>query len=65
MMPNMNGFEMIKAIKENPDLNHCLLIAVSVLTDDEIRIRGGLPQDVLVIRKPIPFVELEYLIRKK
>ena len=65
MMPNMNGFEMIKAIKANSDLNHCLLIAVSVLTDDEIRIRGGLPPDVLVIRKPIPFDELECLIRKK
>ena len=65
MMPNMNGFEMIRAIKENPDLNHCLIIAVSALTDDEIKIRGGLPQDVLVIRKPIPFVELEYLLRKK
>jgi len=65
MMPNMNGFEMIRAIKENPDLNHCLIIAVSALTNDEIKIRGGLPKDVLVIRKPIPFVELEYLLRKK
>lgn len=65
MMPNMNGFEMIRAIKENPDLNHCLIIAVSALTDDEIKIRGGLPQDVLVIEKPIPFNELEYLIREK
>ena len=65
MMPNMNGFEMIRAIKENPDLNHCLIIVVSALTDDEIKIRGGLPQDVLVIRKPIPFNELEYLVRKK
>ena len=65
MMPNMNGFEMIRAIKENSDLKHCLIIAVSALTDDEIKIRGGLPQDVIVIRKPIPFVELEYLLRKK
>lgn len=65
MMPNMNGFEMIRAIKENLDLKHCLIIAVSVLTDDEIKIKGGLPQDVLVIRKPIRFVELEYLLRKK
>ncbi len=65
IMPNMNGFEMIRAIKENLDLKHCLIIAVSALTDGEIKIKGGLPQDVLVIRKPIPFVELEYLLRKK
>jgi len=65
MMPNMNGFEMIRAIKENPDLKYCLIIAVSALTGEEIKIKGGLPPDVLVIRKPIPFIELEYLLRKK
>ena len=65
MMPNMNGFEMIKAIKENSDLVHCLIIVVSALTKDEIRIRGGLPDDVLVFRKPLPFNELENLVREK
>ena len=65
MMPNMNGFEMIKAIKENLELEHCLIIVVSALTKDEIRIRGGLPDDVIVFRKPLPFNELENLVREK
>lgn len=65
MMPNMNGFEMIKAIKENSDLEHSLIVAVSALTKDEIKIRGGLPDDVLLFSKPMPFNELETLIRNK
>ena len=65
LMPNMNGFEMIKAIKENTDLKNSLIIVVSALTDDEIKIRGGLPSDVLVFSKPLPFNELEILINKR
>lgn len=64
MMPNMNGFEMINAIKENPELVHCLIMVVSALSKDEIRIRGGLPDDVVVFRKPLTFNELENLIRQ-
>lgn len=65
MMPNINGFEMIKAIKENSDFKHSLIIAVSALTEDEIRIRGGLPSDVLVFSKPVEFDKLEKLLREK
>jgi excisionase family DNA binding protein len=64
MMPKMDGFEMIKAIKKNPELEDCKLIVVSALTTDEIRIRGGLPDDVITFRKPLPFNELETLIRE-
>lgn len=64
MMPNMNGFEMLKAIKQNPDMQHCKLIAVSALTADEIKNRGDLPEDVMVFQKPVPFYDLERLVRE-
>lgn len=64
MMPNMNGFEMLKAINDNPELQHSKLIVVSALTDDEIKNRGGLPGDILALRKPLPFNVLENLIRE-
>ena len=63
MMPNMNGFEMIKAIKQNAYSKCSQIIVVSALTKDEIRIRGGLPSDVLIFNKPMPFNELEVIIR--
>ena len=65
MMPNINGFEMIRAIEENSELDNTLIIVASALTSDEIKIRGGLPHDVVVFKKPVPFEELELLIRKK
>ena len=65
MMAGMNGFEMIKAIKTNPDLDDCQIIVLSALTNDEIKTRGGLPADVLVFNKPMPFNELEIIIRNQ
>ena len=64
MMPNINGFEMIKAIEGNSELDNTLIIVASALTSDEINIRGGLPSDVVVFEKPVPFEELEPLVRK-
>ena len=42
-----------------------LNVVVSTLTPDEIKIRGGLPPDVLLLKKPVLFEELETLVRKK
>ena len=65
MMPSMNGFEMIKAIKEEMKLENCLIIVVSALTKDEINIRGGLPPEIHVLSKPISFSKLEKLIKQQ
>ena len=65
MMHGINGFEMITAINQNVDLDNTLIIVVSTLTSDEIKIRGGLPEDVLLLKKPVLFDELETLVRKK
>ena len=64
-MPNMDGFQMIRALKEMSELAHCLIIVVSGLDDAEIQARGGLPDGVHVYTKPIPFEHLEQLIRQK
>ena len=64
MMPNINGFEMIKAIEGSSELNNTQIIVASALTSDEIKIRGGLPSDVVVFNKPVPFEELEPLVRE-
>lgn len=65
MMPNMNGFELIKSIKENINLKNCIIIVVSALTSDEINERGGLPSDVVIFSKPLQFNEIEKIIRNK
>lgn len=65
MMPSMNGFEMIRAIKEETELENCLIIVVSALTTDEINIRGGLPPEIHVLTKPLLFTDLENLIKQQ
>ena len=65
MMPSMNGFEMIKAIKAESDLDSSLIIVVSALTKDEINLRGGLPPEIHVLSKPVSFSKLENLIKQQ
>ena len=58
MMPGMDGFEMIRRLRANPDLSRMDIIVVSAIDREEIRKRG-LPPDVTVFGKPIPFPEIK------
>ena len=65
MMPKVDGFEMIKAMKKLPELDNCLMIAVTGLREEEVKERGGLPEGVHLFVKPIPFEKLEDLLQQK
>lgn len=65
MMPNIDGFQMIRALKELPELEQSLVIVVSGLTGKEITARGELAEGVYVFTKPVPFENLETLLREK
>ncbi|CAM5399984.1 response regulator [Thauera mechernichensis] len=57
-IPGIDGFEMIRRLRENPLSSDVAIVVVSALNAKEIAAEGGLPQDVTVYRKPIPFHEL-------
>lgn len=61
LMPGMDGFEMIRSLRSNPDLARMDIIVVSAITRDEI-VSRGLPSDVTVFGKPIPFHEIKGFI---
>ncbi len=65
MMPNLDGFQMIRAMKKMPELQNSLIIVVTGLRDEEIKAKGGLPADVQVFVKPVPFEKLEVLISQR
>lgn len=65
MMPNVDGFQMVKALKDVPELSHTTIIAVSALEASDVRARGGLPQGVHLLTKPIVFSDLEKLLKNK
>jgi CheY-like chemotaxis protein len=62
-MPGMDGFQMIREIGKDPSLDHTRIVSVTGLDWPEISDHGGLPENVLVYEKPVPFAEIEALLR--
>ncbi len=63
--PGLDGPEMVRILRNNPDHDAMSIIVVSSLDDDEIARRGGLPDNVSVFSRPIPFDAIESLLREK
>lgn len=57
-LPGLNGFEMIRRLRENPVMSQIAIAVVSALGAEEIKAEGGLPADVTIYRKPVPFDQL-------
>lgn len=58
-MPEMDGFSMLRILRQAPELAHTTIVAVSGLDTLDIAARGGLPPDIRVLAKPIPFDTLQ------
>jgi excisionase family DNA binding protein len=57
-MPAMDGFAMLRVLSQSPDLAQTKIVVVSGLDANEVTERGGVPQGVEVLAKPIPFAQL-------
>ncbi|KAB2925208.1 MAG: response regulator [Dechloromonas sp.] len=57
-MPGMDGFRMLQALKEQPELADMTLVVVTGLHPEEIADQGGVPEGIPVLPKPIPFQRL-------
>ena len=55
VMPGMDGFRMINSLKEREETKNTQIVVVTILNSEEIEEQGGLPDDILVLQKPIPF----------
>jgi len=65
LMPGMDGFEMLRALKKSGSGFASLkLMVVSALSAEEIAERGGLPDGVSCFQKPVNFTKLESLVHK-
>ena len=65
-MPGLDGFKMIAALRgvasSYDDMD---IVVVTGLSGAEIERRGGLPSGVQVFHKPVPFDEIELLVRER
>ena len=57
-MPNMDGFQFIKTLREHKLFAALPIIAITGLTSTQISNKGGLPRDVQLLQKPI---DMEWL----
>lgn len=65
-MPGMDGFKMIESLRGvGPAYDDMEIVVVTALSDADIARRGGLPGQVRVFHKPVPFDELETLVRER
>ena len=64
-MPGIDGFEMIRRLRADPQLQELDIVVVSGLADDEILENGGLPADVILYSKPVPSRELKGYVQAK
>ena len=65
MLPGLDGFEMIRTLRANPALSDMDIIVVSGMGSDDIEQRGGLPADITLYGKPIPFAQLHGYLQAK
>ncbi len=62
-MPEWDGFQMLRKIRGMADLDPMEIVVVTGLSAAEVSRRGGLPDDIRILPKPIPFQELERMAR--
>ena len=65
-MPGMDGFKMIASLRSvGQAYDEMDIVVVTALSEADIARRGGLPGPVRVFHKPVPFDDLETLMRER
>jgi excisionase family DNA binding protein len=57
-MPGVDGFYMLRALEHAPHVANTAIVVVSGLDAADIAQRGGVPDGVEVLPKPVPFAKL-------
>ena len=52
-MPNVDGFEFVRTLSEHTIFNSLAVVVITGMTPDEIASKGGLPDGVQFLQKPI------------
>lgn len=51
-MPGIDGFELLRTLRLNPQFENMVILVLSALTSDEIQARGGIPEGSIYLHKP-------------
>lgn len=61
-MPGMDGIQLIRNLATSSFREGLEIVVVSGLDANEIQARGGLPPEIPVFCKPVPFVDLKAIV---
>ncbi len=53
MMPGVDGFDLVGTLDRDPTFSSLLILAITSLSDADIEAKGGLPERVQVLKKPV------------
>jgi excisionase family DNA binding protein len=59
LMPHLDGFQMIRSLSGMSDCAAMKIVVVTGLSSHEVEVAGGLPPEVSVFSKPVPFTQIE------
>ncbi len=52
-MPGVDGFLLLRTLHQSPQFSHMTTLVLSSLVPEEIEARGGLPEGVICVTKPV------------
>ncbi|MCO4088983.1 MAG: response regulator [Limnohabitans sp.] len=52
-MPGVDGFELLKTLKQSEQFQRMTCLVISALSQDEITAKGGLPEGTIFMAKPV------------
>ena len=52
-MPGVDGFELLRTLRQNPTFNRMTYLVISALSAKEIESRGSLPEGTIFVPKPV------------
>ncbi len=52
-MPGVDGFELLRTLRQNQQFNRMTTLVLSALTPEEVEAKGGLPEGTIFMAKPI------------
>lgn len=61
-MPGMDGFELIRNLAASSFREGMEIVVVTGLDDADIAARGGLPEGISILPKPVPFSEIKTIL---
>ena len=57
-MPGMDGFNMLRVLRQTPDVRHTTIVVVSGMDATGIAMHGDIPEGIEILSKPVPFERL-------